>query len=121
MKKKSNGSDPITKEYLDTALSGLRGEFSDFKAGLKGEFSDFKAEMKSEFSDFKAEMKGDFEVFRAEIRDEVKDTITNALDKLYIRIDPLIAEIEDNREDRALTTQQLSDLDKRVTKLENPN
>ena len=59
--------------------------------------------------------------FKEEIIGEVKDIIRESNSSLYTRIDPLLSELENNRLDRELTTEQLRNLDKRVTKLENPN
>lgn len=60
-----------------------------------------------------------------ELRDEVKDMITQTHSKLYTRIDPLLKEIVDNREDREIGTQKVRDLeirlnshDRRIKKLE---
>jgi BMFP domain-containing protein YqiC len=73
------------------------------------------------FDEFKTDMQGEFTTFREEIRTEVRETISAAMSKLYTRIDPLLVELEDRRLDREITTEQLRNLDKRVTKLENPN
>jgi hypothetical protein len=38
--------------------------------------------------------------------------------KFYERVDTILAQVENARIDREMTTQKLEDLDKRVTKLE---
>ncbi len=55
---------------------------------------------------------------KGEMLTELKDFITENTSKLYTRIDPLLSELEDRRDDRALTTEQIARLDVRVAKLE---
>ena len=92
MKKKAEGSNLVTKDHLDE-------RFNEFEGVINGRFDEFEDRLKRELG----------------------ETITNAMDKLYTRIDPLLSELEDRRLDRDITTEQIRNLDKRVTKLENPN
>ncbi len=87
MSKKTGGSDVLTKDYLDQALS--KG-FGKFRGVLTEEF-DTKLT-------FRLGMQKD------EILRETKDMITTAHSKLYERIDPLLSEVENARVDRELGT-----------------
>ena len=91
MKKKTN-SPVVTEEYLDSRLDEFEGVIN-----------------------------GRFDEFEDRIERKVDETISKSMDKLYTRIDPLLSELENNRLDRDLTTEQLRNLEKRVTKLESTN
>lgn len=93
MKKKTNGSDLITKDYLDGALN-------------------------QRFEEFEARIDGRFEEFEGRLDRKIDTSITDAMDKFYTRIDPILAEIENVRIDRELTTEKLNDHEKRIKKLE---
>lgn len=97
MNKKTSGSETITKDHFDRKIGILHSEFGDFKAEMRSEFVGFKDE----------------------IRREIKETITSVMDKFYSRIDPLLREVEDAREDREITTAKLTNHERRIKKLEN--
>lgn len=80
----------LTQEYLDSRLD----RFEDL---INVKFMDFEQKMDRRMTEI----------------------ITSTLDKLYRRIDPLLGEIEDNREDRIISTEKLEDHEKRLKKLEN--
>lgn len=144
MTKKISGSDAITKDYLDEKIDGLKDEFTGLKNevnglkgklnglkdefnGLRSEFSGLRSEfsgLKDDFSGLKSEftgLRGEFAAFREEIRIEIKETVTSAMDKLYTRIDPILAEVKNARIDRELTSDRLEDHKKRIKKLETRN
>ena len=82
MKKKSAGSDLVTKDYFDMTLNQRFDEFED------------------------------------RLERKIGESITDAMDKFYTRIDPILAEVENARIDRELTSEQLNDHEKRIKKLE---
>lgn len=82
MRRKSAGSDLVTKDYLDETL--------DIR----------------------------FTLFKDDILREVKDMFAESISKLYSRIDPILAEIENHRIDREFTTEKLEDHEKRIKKIE---
>lgn len=95
-KKKNDGLDLVTKTYFGVRITELE-EALDIKLALQ----------------------------KDEIITEVGEMITQAHSKLYTRIDPLLKEIVDNREDREIGTQKVRDLeirlnshDRRIKKLE---
>lgn len=51
-------------------------------------------------------------------KDEIKEIITENNSVIFERIDPLLKEIVDNREDREITTDKLEDHEGRLQKLE---
>jgi hypothetical protein len=91
--KKSSGSELVTKGYLDKKLDELEGRIS--------------RRVNSQFVDFEEK-----------VGRKIEDSITNAMGKFYERVDTILAQVENARIDREMTTQKLEDLDKRVTKLE---
>jgi polyhydroxyalkanoate synthesis regulator phasin len=62
-----------------------------------------------------------FGLFEDKIMREVKDMFTQNFSRFYSRIDPLLSELEDRRLDRDFGTEQIANLEVRVTKLENKN
>jgi hypothetical protein len=69
--------------------------------------------------------KDDLNLLRLEVNekidiafDQLKNLLSSFADKMYSRIDPILKEIEDHREDRALVSNAINSLDKRVERLE---
>jgi hypothetical protein len=130
MTKKTDGSDTITKDYLDNRLNDfegkMNGRFDDFEGKMNGRFDDFEGKMNGRFDEFEGIMNGRFDEFEGRIERKVDETISKSMNQLYTRIDPLLSEIENNRIDRVLTTDQLQTLkrradnhERRIKKLEN--
>ena len=96
MKQKGENSDLVTKGYLGTTLDR---QFTEFEGVINGRFDEFEDRLDQ----------------------KLDDKLTKAMDKLYTRIDPLLSELENSRDDRTITTDQIANLDRRVATLENNN
>ncbi len=77
---------------------------------------------KTDLNNLRLELTLRFEEFEL----KVTDIISNAIDKLYTRIDPILSEVVNARVDRDMSTESIEDLrrktkdhEKRITKLEN--
>lgn len=99
MKKKTTDN-LVTEGYLDKKLA-VQEKHLDKKLAVQEEYIDVKLSLQKD-----------------EILGAVKDMFTESNSKLYTRIDPLLAEIDDNRVDRAITTEKLENHEKRLKKLE---
>ena len=77
---------------------------------------------KKKSSDSEILTKENFEILLegklSESEDRMKNFITENNSAMYSRIDPLLKEIVDSREDRAITTDKLEDHERRIQKLE---
>lgn len=88
-----SSKDPVTQEYLDRAL-------------------DKKLESELAIFETKIDMKID------NLKRELSDLFVDQIDNLVTRIDPLLSELEDSRLDREISTEQMQNHEKRITKIE---
>ena|SRR3989344_4095085 len=122
MKKKTtnnNSSDLLTKGYLNNALDK---RFGAYDKKMDERFGAYDKKMDERFDNYEVRIDLKLDSFKR----EVEDSIQKGIDRVLTRIDPILAEVENAKIDRDLSTEQMEqvkrkvkDHEKRITKLEN--
>lgn len=102
MKQKTSDNASVTKEDLTEVLKDYPTK-NDLSNTLNASFEAFRQENAYQFQLMREDLHNDLSKFTSVI---------------ITAIDPLLKEMETRQQDRELTTAQIEDLKKRVTKLE---
>lgn len=107
-------------DHLETKIDNLE---TKLETKIEKEIKDSEKRLDKNFT---TRLNASIEAFRNEIQyqfqlqDERWERHFTAFEsRMYTLVDPLLREMETRQQDRELTTAQIKDLDKRVTKLEN--
>jgi len=140
---KQNSNEPATKKDLDELRASTKQDFKDLRISTKRDLNELKISTKQDLNDLRISTKHDLDDLRkdfadlkisnkqdiADLRDELTVKIETSgakfRDDILTRLDDIVIQLRDLREDRDVTVHHTSELrtdvdnhEKRIHKIE---
>ena len=110
------------EKLIDKYLNEIKHQFKILDEKIKQTESSIKYEVLKEAmhtrKDLERTLTAEMRVVVRESEERLDIKLTKFADKMYSRIDPILAEVEDARVDRELATENMRKIEKRVQTLE---